>query len=336
MRIMVVDVAAEYGGAKTILDQFRKEFENDKANNYIVLISKLQYEDTNNVKYIMFPDVKKNYFNRAFFDRVTVAHLVKQYKPNLVISLQNNAVNSGKVEQYVYFQNAIPFAKRIKFNESKSLWVYQHFIARIIRNSLKKAKLVIVQAGWVKLAMAKHWNIEKDRIVVKKPFSIVLDKETRTRDDEDGICKLFYPAGYSLYKNHYRLLQACKMIWDKYGVTCGLQLTLTGEKDKLPSTLKNLVKYEDYPITFAGRLNSQEMNEQYLRSTLIFPSYIETVGLPIIEAKECGAKIVCSDLEYSRESVGDYNDVLFFDPYSIDSIADAVLKCMKECHCAEI
>jgi glycosyltransferase involved in cell wall biosynthesis len=334
MHILVVDVAAEYGGAKTILDQFISDFEKDTSNDYLILLSKLHYSDTENVHYISFPWVKKNHLYRMIFDNIIVKTLVKQSGSDLVISLQNNAVNTGHVEQHVYFQNALPFAeKRFTFKESKYLWFYQKVISKMIRKSLRRAKRIYVQAEWIKKSMIKFWHINENSIIVKKPKVIDTANEVQIVKKEQGICKLFYPAGYSPYKNHFRLITACKSIWNKYGVDCGLELVLTGEKDNLPEQLNRLIENENYPILFVGRLDRTQMNEMYSSSILVFPSYIETVGLPIMEAQLFRAKILCSDLEYSRESIGEYDNVAFFDPYSVDSIAESILTCMRECNC---
>ena len=332
MRILVVDVAAEYGGAKTILDQFISDFEKDTNNEYFFMLSKLHYSDKENIHFNSFPWVKKNHFYRFIFDRVIVKKIAKQYNCDLVISLQNNAVNSGKVEQYVYFQNALPFAeKQFSFGESKYLWFYQNIIARIIRKSLKRATRIYVQAEWIKKEMIERWNINGNIIIVKKPRIIDVGKVIQTMKEENGTCRLFYPANFSLYKNHMRLISACKLIWDKYGIDCGLKLILTGERKDLPKQLYRLI--ENYPVLFVGRLDRTQMNKLYSCSILIFPSYIETVGLPIMEAQLCGTKILCSNLEYSKESIGEYDNVQFFNPYSVESITESILSCMKECKC---
>ena len=70
MRILVVDVAAEHSGALTILNQFREEFENDKENEYFVLVSKLNFQNTDNIKYFSYPWIKKSRLYRLFFDNI--------------------------------------------------------------------------------------------------------------------------------------------------------------------------------------------------------------------------------------------------------------------------
>ena len=58
---------------------------------------------------------------------------------------------------------------------------------------------------------------------------------------------------------------------------------------------------------------------------LIFPSLLETWGLPISEAKKFGLPILVADLPYSRETVGSYNRAKFFDPSDVISLSNLVL-----------
>ena len=48
----------------------------------------------------------------------------------------------------------------------------------------------------------------------------------------------------------------------------------------------------------------------------MFPSYIETIGLPLLEAKAAGTWILAADCLYARDMVGDYEKAEFFEPFS--------------------
>ncbi len=58
---------------------------------------------------------------------------------------------------------------------------------------------------------------------------------------------------------------------------------------------------------------------------LIFPSVIESFGLPLIEATESGMKVIASDMPYVYDVI---KPSLTFDPYCKTAIADAVLNAM--------
>ena len=56
----------------------------------------------------------------------------------------------------------------------------------------------------------------------------------------------------------------------------------------------------------------EQMAQRYSESILLFPSYLETVGLPLLEAKQYGAPIIASDCAYAHETVGEYENVSYF------------------------
>jgi len=76
------------------------------------------------------------------------------------------------------------------------------------------------------------------------------------------------------------------------------------------------------PHIFAiGRVPREDVLERLSQSTLIFPSLIETYGLPLAEARALGSIVLAADLPYAREVLEGYNNAYFFDPYSPNELA---------------
>lgn len=319
MTILVIDVAAEHSGAVTILNQFISEFKKDPLNKYIVVLSVLKYSDCENVKFVNYEWVKKSHLHRLYFDNFVVAKLVKSFKPDKILSLQNNAFRIGGIPQEVYFHNALPISeKRYSFFESKSLWIYQNIIGFVVRKSFKYADLIKVQAEWIKEALIKKWNVDSKKIEVKR-IELEYSKTRKEYNPE----ALFYPANGSLYKNHFTLLKALIPLWNKYGTP---ELRLTGVITNLPKKCQRLLLNNNFPIRFLGRLTKDEMNEQYTSTILVFPSFIETVGLPLIEAKMNGSLIMASDYQYAHEALENYENVFYVTPSDIDGLTELIEK----------
>lgn len=55
---------------------------------------------------------------------------------------------------------------------------------------------------------------------------------------------------------------------------------------------------------------------------LIFPSFYEGFGLPVLEAMSCGVAVACSGTASLPEVAG--AAAVFFDPYSVDDIAEKI------------
>jgi glycosyltransferase involved in cell wall biosynthesis len=58
---------------------------------------------------------------------------------------------------------------------------------------------------------------------------------------------------------------------------------------------------------------------------LVFPSFYEGFGIPLIEAMACGTPVVCSDSVLFHEICGDA--ARFADPHSAEAFADAIAGC---------
>ena len=79
------------------------------------------------------------------------------------------------------------------------------------------------------------------------------------------------------------------------------------------------VKKKELNIEFVGLLDNDEIMKIYRQATLVFPSYLETFGLPLLEAKMSNGVILCSDLPFAHEILDDYdNDKSYLTAYHID------------------
>jgi glycosyltransferase involved in cell wall biosynthesis len=78
-------------------------------------------------------------------------------------------------------------------------------------------------------------------------------------------------------------------------------------------------------VKFLGRLLPSQVSDIYQQSDcLVFPSNLETWGLPITEAKQSGLFILAADLPYARETVGSYDGAAFFNPNDAAQLADLI------------
>jgi glycosyltransferase involved in cell wall biosynthesis len=67
-------------------------------------------------------------------------------------------------------------------------------------------------------------------------------------------------------------------------------------------------------VLLNGYIDQSKVEKMYRESDfLIFPSLIETLGLPLLEASEFGINILSINLEYAKEVLSDYKNVVFLD-----------------------
>ena len=272
MNILVYDVAAENGGAVSILKQFYEEHKKDTNNHYFYLLSKVSLDDTENITVINVPEVKKGWLQRILFDNFGAKKYIKQYKIDKVLSLQNNVLPCFKGEQTVYVHNALPFCEyRFSFKEDKFLWVYQNLIGFLIKRSIAKANHVIVQTEWMKKEILKRVKTQADKIKVSFP-DVNLLPGYEYKEQEEKI--FFYPANPSKFKNHRVILDACLKLKEQGINNYSVVFTLNGDETPEIKYIHDKAKEESLDFQWVGALNREQVFEWYTRSILLFPSYI--------------------------------------------------------------
>lgn len=329
INVLVLDVAAESSGALTILNEFYSEFSADSGNVYFLCVSEVELEPNSNVIILRFPWVKRSWFHRLWFELVTVRSLIKKLAICEVFSLQNVLPPLIKQDKRLYLQLTLPFTEH-KFNLFKEplFWVYQHIIGRMIKMSAKSANKVIVQTEWFKNKLAQSCNIPLERIIVKRP-TVKVDN-LQLFDGSKWNHVFFYPATPQSYKNHYTLLKAMDLLRVR-GVS-DYTVVLTLRQNELPNNCKVFIERNKDNLHFLGSIPYDEVMAYYSQSVLVFPSLIESFGLPLIEASACKAPVLVADKDYSREILESYDKCWFFDALNADELSNLMLDMLQKKH----
>ncbi len=302
-RIVVYDVAASASGALSVLNDFYTDAKNysDKSIQWTFVISTPYLEETENIKVIRAPWVKKNWLCRLLFDYVCAPKIIKQHRADTIFSLQNTTAPRVKTRQIVYLHQPLPFSE-YKFNliSAPLFWVYQNIISKFIFASVKKAAAVIVQTKWIKTACAEKTGVPEEKIKIVPPKVSIQPKKYFAYENMD-IPTFIYPATPLIYKNHQVIIDACKELI-KEGVTnFRVIFTMTGVENKLARKLKEEAEKYSLPIEFAGILKREELFDWYTKAILLFPSYIESFGMPLLEAKMHRTPVIAGDTAFGRE-----------------------------------
>jgi glycosyltransferase involved in cell wall biosynthesis len=140
---------------------------------------------------------------------------------------------------------------------------------------------------------------------------------------------LFYPAQFWPHKNHLRLIEAFRGVVDEMP---DMSLVLTGKRHRGDY---DAVKLAIERFGLSERVHLLDYVEQddlraiyRLAAALVMPSLFESVSIPIYEAFQAGTPVVASDLLAIPDQVADAG--LLFDPRSVSSITDAVLKVFSD------
>ena len=315
MTFVVVDFAASTGGATSILKSFYNYLINsDNTDTWHFLLSDNYIEETERIHITLLPKEKKSRTRRFLFDNVYGKNIIKNLKPDAVFYLQNTFIKGVNVPQIAYMDQPIPFQKEIRFSflnkRQRPYAFYQFIIGRYIKKACKKADLIIVQTEWMKKAICEQCNIYEEKII-KVPADVNLNYDELKTTDLWNNKVFFYPANNIMYKNHDCINSAIKILKQKDITGFIVEYTLN----------KNEINTEEQ-ITFIGTIPHKDVAGKMQTETLIFPSYIESFGLPLAESRKLGGVILAADTAFSREILNDYENAYFFDPFEPSELAD--------------
>lgn len=318
MRIVVNDIAASSGGALSVLrDFYACVCEYDKENEWIFLLSEKFFDETENVKIIIRADIKKSPVKKILFDFFIGAHYISKLQPDIVFSMQNIITYGVKAPQIVYMHQPLPFQhiKRFSFlkKDERSAAVKQRIVGRIIKDSVKRADHVIVQTKWVKEAVCRDCGVNQEKITICRPKSqLTLKKNSNLSFNPSAF---FYPTSEVLYKNNELLFKASE------------RLTAKGYAHTVEMTIGT--QYSKGNVKCIGRIPYELVVEKYQASTLAFPSYIETFGYPLAEARQMGAIILAADTPFARELLEGYENAYFFSFDNAEQLSELMEKVIK-------
>lgn len=238
--------------------------------------------------------------------------------------------NRGTV--YCYVQNAnlvglIPASHNSGWVRLR--YVVERFIARRFRGRVDR---YLVQTPNMAAAL-KNWYGDGAPPIDVLPFLADAKPGSQSRaaplpaTNETTRCSpaqwdFIYVSDGSFHKNHKRLFEAWRLLAER-GHYPSLAITLHPIRDAgLRELLRDLVARWSVKIEDMGQVPHAEILDAYGRAgAMIFPSYAESFGIPLIEAQTVGLPILAPELDYVRDVC---TPDVTFDPISARSIARAV------------
>jgi glycosyltransferase involved in cell wall biosynthesis len=103
-----------------------------------------------------------------------------------------------------------------------------------------------------------------------------------------------------------------------------------GVRERLtPGVLRDRFRLDPDAVVIPGLIAHEDMPAVYsMAGALLFPSYYESFGIPLVEAMACGCPVITSSAPACPEVVGDA--ALIVDPDDVAGLADAMLRVVRE------
>jgi glycosyltransferase involved in cell wall biosynthesis len=213
---------------------------------------------------------------------------------------------------------AIHDLNHIDRNDNSSV-VKRLYYRLVLRRLCRRARAVLTVSEFSKQRIVDWFGLDAARV-----FNVGNGVSESFRPD--GPRHVVY-GGYVLcvsnrrgHKNEEGLLQA----FARAPLPADLKLVLTGEASEGLNELARSLGIGDR-LVFSGKVSEADLGALYRGAVfLVFPSFYEGFGLPIVEAFACGTPVITSNVTSMPEIAGDA--ALLVNPHDVDEIAQAMVR----------
>jgi glycosyltransferase involved in cell wall biosynthesis len=294
----------------------------NQQDEVIAIVHKAELLGVPSVQYVEYPRVKTSWMRRIKFEYLDLWRISRQINADLWISMHDMSPRVRAKCQMVYCHNPAPF-HRLRLREVAYDWKFGlfAFLYRFLyRINIRRNAVVIVQQEWLRDEFKRRYKLRG--VVVAHP---AIEKE--------GVCvpeiprvngrpyRFFYPAYPRVFKNFEVILDAARLLREKGVRNFELAMTLGKDTNRFANHIYRT--YSDIrEVRWLGLVSRDEVLRRYEQTDcLLFPSRLETWGLPITEFRPSGKPILAADLPYAHETVGNYARAAFFNPSDAKQLA---------------
>lgn len=281
----------------------------DRGIRVTALVHRRDLVDAPHVNVLEFPQVKGSWRRRYKFERTTSYELALDLRPNYWLALHDMTPRlPASVRQAVYCHNALSFTpmgwRDLILDPVQALqwWLYPF----LYKSLISRNEYVIVQHDWMRQAMIRRWGLH--RVIVARPEPTNIATHAKRTSGP----RFLYASLPRVFKNFELLLTAWALLEQQPDWDGNLSLTLAGTENPYARWIHRRFGHLKR-VRFLGRLTREQMSDEYDQSDcLVYPSRIESWGVPLTEARERGLSILAVDLPYAHETLAGYGHVAFF------------------------
>jgi glycosyltransferase involved in cell wall biosynthesis len=327
-RLVISAVNLTDGGTLTVLQEFIQAACDTLSAEWdiVVFAHDRRLFNSSRPRYIEIPSSKRSWLLRLWTEWVRFRRYARQLAPDLWLSLHDMSPNVGAVRQAVYCHNPSAFfalrPRDVLFQPK--LLAFRIAYAWLYKINLKRNCAIVVQQSWLREEFRK-WTTASQDIIVAHPAA----GDEGIRQDRDlhrsGRATFFYPTLPRPFKNLELICHAVEQLEQDRAWRSEVIFTMDGTENRYSSWLKRRFG-GCASLRFAGHQSRDQMTRLYMQTDcLLFPSRMETWGLPITEAKRFHLPMLVANLPYARETVGNYDRVSFIGIDDTEELARKLL-----------
>ena len=324
-RIVLSGVNVREVGALSVFRDALATLAREHGDRYeiVALVTRRELFDITGVTYFEYPRIMHSYLARVHFEYWSSREISARLKPRLWLSMHDMTPNVSAEVRAVYCHNPSPFY-RPTISEFFLDWrfgLFTLFYRFLYRINIHANDYVIVQQDWMRKSFMRLYGV-RNVIVAHPVVNLPNPVETLAGGAAARPYRFFYPTFPRTYKNPELCLKAARILERRGFNEFELWLTLDASVNKYASRV--VKEFADVrSARWLGQLSRERVFELYAEADcLLFPSRLETWGMPITEMRSFGKPILAADLPYAHESAAGYHKVRFFEPGDAEQLAD--------------
>lgn len=284
-----------------------------------------------NIVLLSFPKSRSSYILRMYYEYYYFYKLSTLVKPYLWFSLHDITPRVVAERQAVYCHNPTPFfPTEVKYIIYPNLFLSSFLYKYVYRLNIHANDYIVVQQEWLKDSFVKMFKISSHKVIVSYPIPPVFEHNNKTliegEKSNNNCTVFFFPTFPRPFKNIEIICESAKKLLEINEDAFKIIITIDGSENHYSRYI-----YEKYSyiknIQFVGLISREDVFDYYkISDCLIFPSKLETWGLPISEYKQFMKPMLVADLPYGRETVANYPLAIFFNPDDISALSNYMIK----------
>lgn len=284
------------------------------------------------IDYIEMPGCIRGWGRRLRAEYVTMRGISRRIAAekgpiDLWLSLHDTSPRVVALRQAVYCQTSFPFYRWSlrDFRMDYKIPLFALLTRYAYRTNVHANSRLIVQQRWLRDGLSKMLGVDPSRFIVAPP-------------QRDSTVPAFTPRSFSLptffyastpdcHKNFETLIDAAAMLERDAGTEAfRVVITISGTENRYARFLRRRAAGVR-SVIFEGHMDSPRLFATYEACTcFVFPSKVETWGLPISECMPFGKPMILADLPYAHETAAGADAAAFFKPDD----ATALMRLMRE------
>lgn len=343
MDICIIATASAYRGALMIYKQFLDALKMYKGdNNWHIFVD---YDmPLPKIEHVNYHICHTKGFGRIWFDIVGFSREVKRLKivPDVIVSLQNTGVYCHCERIVVYYHQSLPlYHYKFKLLEKAAFsnLFYSYFYPLYVRLFLNKRTFIAVQTNTIKKLFSEKFGFPKDKIGVYFPKVEKIDTmSVMPYQYDEGTYNFLYPSMGASYKEHITLPLAIKILKERNPELVNkIRIHFTVDKNVMKDVWSYIVHNDlKFNFVFHGNIPHKQVMSMLKGSNgLLFPSVVESSGLPLLEASMLGVPVIANDMGYVHDALKDYEGVKCVQVHNYEDWAEKIISfCFhKEDYC---